>query len=155
LIDRDNNRTRYMGRIGLDLFLRVAIVLGEIFEGDLISGLTFYAIAHANVKHLNRPRVLNPLAEGGLFPDELRKPVSCYSVAKELGLPRETIRRHALKLVARGLCVQTAERRYYVPSLALGAPQFSRLSRILEVELDDAMRDLSQSASNSELARPV
>ena len=134
-----------MGRVGLDLYLRVAVIVGEIFDGDVISGLTFYAIAHANVRHLNQPRVLSPLAEAGLFPDDLRKPVSCYSVAKQLGLPRETIRRHALRLVAAERCVQTEERRYYVPSAVLGAPEFSRLSRLLEAELDCAFLDLQRS----------
>lgn len=139
------NRTRYMGRVGLDLYLRVAVTVGEIFDGDLISGLTFYGIAHSNVRHLNQPRVINPLAEAGLFPDELRQPVSCYSVAKQLGLPRETIRRHALRLVAAERCRQTEERRYYVPSAVLAAPEFSRLSRMLEMELDSAFLDLQRS----------
>jgi len=144
-MDEKQNRTRYMGRVGLDLYLRVAVIVGEIFDGDVLGGLTFYTIAHANVRHLNQPRVLSPLAEDGLFPDSLRQPVSCYSVAKQLGLPRETIRRHVLRLVASGRCVQTDDRRYYVPSAVLGAPEFSRLSRMLEVELDGAVLDLQRS----------
>lgn len=152
MIDRDLNRTRYMGRVGLDLYLRVAVIIGDIFEGDLLTGLTFYAIAHANVRHLNQPRVLSPLAEAGLFPDDLRQPVSCYSVAKQLGLPRETIRRHALRLVASARCVQTEDRRYLVPSAVLGAPEFSRLSRLMEVELDAAIADLVRSGVMSDFA---
>jgi len=146
MADRDLNRTRYMGRVGLDLFLRVSVIVGEIFDGDLISGLAFYSIAHANVRHLNQPRVLSPLAEEGLFPDALRQPVSCYSVAKQLGMSRETIRRHTLRLVSSGLCVQTEERKYYIPSEVLSAPRFSRLSRMLEDELDSAFRDLRRSS---------
>ena len=145
MAEQDLNRTRYMGRIGLDLYIRVSVILGDLFDGDLISGLAFLSIAHTNVRHLNQPRVLSPLAEGGLFPDTLRQPVSCYSVAKQLGLPRETIRRHTLKLVAAGLCVQAERRRYYVPSEVLALPRFSRLSRMLEDELDSAFRDIQAS----------
>lgn len=143
--ERDPNSTRFMGRVGLDLYLRFTIIVGEVFDGDLISGLTFFAIAHANVRHLNKPRALSPLAEGGLFPDHLRHPVSCYSIAKQLGLPRETVRRHALKLVEARRCIQTDDRRYYVPSAVLRRGEFFRLSRILESELDGAFRDLTQS----------
>lgn len=154
MVDRDLNRTRYMGRVGLDLFLRVSVIVGEIFDGDLISGLAFYSIAHANVRHLNQPRILNPLAEEGLFADSLRQPVSCYSVAKQLGMSRETIRRHTLRLVADGLCIQTEERKYYVPAAVLSDPRFSRLSRMLEDELDSAFRDVRQSNLTVDVAGP-
>lgn len=143
--ERDINRTRYMGRVGLDLYLRVAVIVGDIFQGDLIRGLIFYAMARANVLHLNQPRLLSPLAEDGLFPDTMRQPVTCYSLAKQLGVPRETVRRHVLSLVQSGHCVQTEDRRYYVPSATLRTPEFSRLSRLLEGELDAAYADLKRS----------
>lgn len=139
------NRTRYLNRLGTDLFLRIGISLAQVFDGDLLSGLVWVTTAHLNVRHLNQPRVLNPLADGGLFPDSMRVAAPAYSVAKYLGLPRETVRRHLHRLVARNYCSLTEGEGFMVTRDILQRPELVRMARMVEGEVGALVDDLKTS----------
>lgn len=139
------NVTRFVNRLGVDLFIRTAVALAEIFQGDALRGLIFVTTAHLNVAHLNSPRVLNPLASDGLFPDTLRRPTSAYAVAKFLGLPRETVRRHLLALVEAGYCTRAEDNAYVVTSETLRSPAIIRFARFVQTQTMTVVEDLAAS----------
>lgn len=141
----DLNVTRFVNRLGLDLFIRTAVALSELFDGDALRGLIFVSAAHLNVTHLNSPRVLNPLASDGLFPDTLRRPTSAYAVAKFLGLPRETVRRHLLALVESGFCTRVEDNGYVITGDTLRKPQIIRLARFVQTQTMAVVEDLAAS----------
>jgi hypothetical protein len=143
--DDPRNRTRFVNRLGTDLFLRIGVSLAEVFEGDLLSGLIWVTTAHLNVRHLNQPRVLNPLADEGLFPNKLRVAAPAYSVSKFLGLPRETVRRHLHRLVARGYCTLTEGEGFLVTREILSRPELVRMARMVEGEVDLLLGDMKSS----------
>jgi hypothetical protein len=141
----DLNVTRFVNRLGLDLFIRTAVALAELFKGDAVRGLVFVSTAHLNVSHLNSPRVLNPLATDGLFPDSLRRPTSAYAVAKFLGLPRETVRRHLIALVEADYCTRTADNGYVILRSVLERPEVIRFARIVQGQTMALVADLAAS----------
>ena len=139
------NRTRYVNRLGTDLFLSIGINLAAVFDGDLLSGLIWVTTAHLNVRHLNQPRILNPLADGGLFPDSMRVAAPAYTVAKFLGLPRETVRRHLHRLVTRDYCTLTEGEGFLVTRDILQRPELVRMARMVEGEVGALVDDLKTS----------
>ncbi len=95
-------------RFGADYLLRSLHMLGELSDGELLTGLISMAIVQANIAHLTQAK-----DQAGAFPDvervppdEMRRPVSIMALANGLGLPYETTRRHVEKMVARGQCVR-------------------------------------------------
>ncbi len=157
----DLNVTRFVNRLGLDLFIRTAVALAELFRGDALRGLIFVSTAHLNVSHLNSPRVLNPLATDGLFPDALRRPTSAYAVAKFLGLPRETVRRHLLALVEVDYATRTEDNGYVILGATLRRPEIIRFARIVQGQTMMLVDDLAASGigphseARADQARPV
>jgi hypothetical protein len=134
-----------VNRLGVDLFIRTAVALAELFKGDALRGLVFVSTAHLNVSHLNSPRVLNPLATDGLFPDSLRRPTSAYAVAKFLGLPRETVRRHLIALVEADYCTRTADNGYVIVRSVLERPDVIRFARHVQGQTMAVVSDLAAS----------
>ncbi|MFN3521903.1 MAG: hypothetical protein ACK4YQ_06615 [Phenylobacterium sp.] len=118
---------RYVMRLGLDFFVRLATACSELFEGNLLTGLIFVAIAQSSVQHLNKPLRLNPSAVDGVFPDELRRPVSVLGLAQFLGLPYETTRRHVNRLVELGYVNKVGARGVITPSEVMRRPEVDRL----------------------------
>ncbi|MDB5471983.1 MAG: hypothetical protein JWR84_3543 [Caulobacter sp.] len=129
---------RYLLKLGMDYFLRQLTVLSAPFDGDLLLAATFVAICQASVKHLNEPGLPSPLAVEGVFPDGMRRPVTIASVARTLGLPRETARRYVHRLIASGHCRAVGARGVTVPSDVLRSEPINQLAR----EHVDAMRAL-------------
>jgi hypothetical protein len=106
---RDPDKSRVAGRLASDYLLRSLKMLGELADGDLLTGLVSLAIVQANVSHVD-----HALGETGAFdglatipPDVVRRPVSVLAVADSLGLPYETTRRHVTKLIKSGQVVRT------------------------------------------------
>ena len=77
----------------------------DAVDQDLITTLMFLAVSRANTLLVTEQSQLSGEFSGidQIPPDDLRRPISVYAVARELGLPYETARRHAQKLVAAGL----------------------------------------------------
>ncbi|HEY3950267.1 hypothetical protein [Phenylobacterium sp.] len=99
------DKTRLASRLAADYLLRSLKMIGELAEGELLTGLVNLALVQANVSHLDR------VASGfdGVDtppPDEVRRPVSILALSASLGLPYETTRRHVAKMVATGQCVK-------------------------------------------------
>lgn len=100
------DRRRQICRLGIDYQLAVARLITEAIDRDLLSSMILLAIARANVTDVARdPEAVVPY-QGlqGVVPDELRRPVSVYAIARELNTPYETVRRHVVHLKADGLC---------------------------------------------------
>jgi hypothetical protein len=118
---------RYVMRLGMDYFLRMATACSEMFEGNFLTGVVFLGIAQSSVSHLNKPLRLNPAAVEGVFPDDLRRPVSVLGLAQFLGLPYETTRRHVNHLVDLGFVAKAGSRGVVVPSEVMRRPEVDRL----------------------------
>jgi len=88
--------------------LRIA---SDAIDQDLVSTVMFLAISRHNLREVTREAQSSGAYSGldEIPPNDLRRAVSVYALAKELGLPYETARRHATKLVAAGLCDRSDE----------------------------------------------
>lgn len=97
---------RQIYRLGSNYVLRAARLVAQAIDRDMITALIFLAISRANVSAFTAtPEALT--AYGGLDdvpPDEVRVPATINHLARELGLPYETTRRHVVKLKVAGLC---------------------------------------------------
>lgn len=118
---------RYALRLGADYFINMAGALGDLFDGNLLTGLVFLTIAQGSVQHLNRPAQFNAMAVDGVFPDELRRPVSVLGVSQFLGLPYETARRHTGRLEKMGFCRRVGGKGVVIPGEVLRGPEVQAL----------------------------
>lgn len=118
------DQRRQLFRLAGQHFLNTARLIAVAVDRDLVTALTFLSIARANLRDLtlDRERALSYGAIDAIPPDSERVPVSVYAVAKELGLPYETVRRHALKLRKGGVC-QAVDGGLIVPNNALARPE--------------------------------
>jgi len=117
---------RYVMRLGMDFFLRLAGVFGDLFDGNLLTGLVFLAVAQASVQHHNQPVRRNPAAADGVFPDDMRRSVSVLGVAQFLGIPYETARRHVHLLLEAGYVERRGARGVVVPADVMRRPEIDR-----------------------------
>lgn len=68
--------------------------------GDPVSGMILLELAKANIEHLDEAE----LSVEGPLPDSRRMPIRALALAKRVGLPPETVRRHVATLEKGGLC---------------------------------------------------
>lgn len=110
------DRRRQVCRLGMDYQLAVARLVAEAIDRDLLTSMILLAVARSNVVDVARDRNAVGQYQGmeGVVPDELRRPVSVYAIARELNTPYETVRRHVTRLKAEGLC-ESAGRGVIVP----------------------------------------
>ncbi len=101
-----------IGMAGIGLLLTGLRTLHE-FAGDLVKGLVYTAIWTANVRH-----VTNTPAAGdrGVLKDSQRLPVSVLAISNALGLPYETVRRHADALQKEGYCTRVGRKGLVAPA---------------------------------------
>ncbi len=114
-------------RLGSNYVLHAARVVAQAIDRDVIKALIFLSISRANVSAFATTAEA-VTAFGGLSevpPDDVRVPVTVYRVARELGLPYETTRRHVANLKATGLCV-LIDGGLVVPRAVLQGPGFLR-----------------------------
>jgi hypothetical protein len=85
--------------------------VSDVLDQNFVSTLVFLAIVRANVGGITDSReiALRHLALGETPQDAHRLPVSTYALARDLGIPYETVRRHVRKLKTAGLCVTVAK----------------------------------------------
>nr|QQZ49770.1 Rrf2 family transcriptional regulator [Phenylobacterium glaciei] len=97
---------RLTARQSAEYFLNIVRLLDKAVDRDLVTTLTFLSIARANMRVFTTDpaRAMRYAAMDAVPPDSERTPVTVYAIAKELGIPYETVRRHAAKLRKEGLC---------------------------------------------------
>jgi DNA-binding transcriptional ArsR family regulator len=111
------DRRRMAGRVAGYYFLRTVTLLTRVIDEDLVTALVFLGVTRANV----RPLQADPAADAAYAsqaevpPEDLRKPVSVYAVARDLRMPYETVRRHITKLREAGL-IEAGARGVWVPN---------------------------------------
>ncbi|MGQ2990494.1 MAG: hypothetical protein ACT6RD_10210 [Brevundimonas sp.] len=77
---------------------------------DLVSVMLLAAVSNANTSHLDaRPDISQRYLAVGSVTDDLRRPAAVSSLARSLGVPRETARGKAHELVALGLIEMVPE----------------------------------------------
>jgi hypothetical protein len=107
---------RAIMRLFGDYFLRTVRAVTESV-GDVVGGLVLLGIYRANTEHLSNT---GDPADGPdqILDDALRMPVSATQLAERLRLPKETVRRHVMRLLEEGRCVR-ADRGLIVPTVVL------------------------------------
>lgn len=106
---------RFVVRTVNDGFLRLISLLSRSFDGDLLSGIIFLTLAHANTQHLTGA-AREYHATVGVVPDDQRRPASIHSISAFLGVPYETTRRHVNRLIEQGLCERRGGKGVVVPA---------------------------------------
>ncbi len=99
---------RTAARLGVEYVLRTIAIMSEYGDGDFITALVYFAVASGNTVHLDQdPQTAGRYSGLDSVPsDDKRRPVSVLALAGSLGLPYETARRHAAKLVKAGTLVR-------------------------------------------------
>lgn len=118
---------RYVMRVGADFFIDTATAFAGVFDGNLLTALIFISIAQGSVQHMNRPAHISPEAVDGVFPDDLRRPVSVLGLSQFLGLPYETTRRHVGRLIELGYCRKVGGKGVIIPGDVMRSPEVNRL----------------------------
>lgn len=87
-----------------------------------IHAMVHFTIMRTNLAHLeDAPSDMLGEPER-VIPDDVRRPVSVYAVARDLGLPYETTRRHVGVMVNLGLVSRNADGGLIVPAAQLETP---------------------------------
>lgn len=142
MIDAIDQR-RLVARRALAYVVEAARLLTAAIDTDLVSALVFLAISRANVRRITSSQDLAEAyaSAATIPPDELRQPVSAYAVARELGLPYETARRHIGKLHKAGFTQVTA-RGHIIPASTYAMPNIAAALHANEGLMLDLVRDL-------------
>lgn len=131
-----------VARLSTDYFLDTVRAMTEGMNVDMVSALVLHAIGQMNTVGVRRDPGLGS-AFGGLEdvpPDDLRKPISVYSVSRFLRLPYETTRRTCLWLAELGLVNRNEDGAWTVPTEVFASPSmmaaFARLAALTQTYLD-------------------
>jgi hypothetical protein len=120
-------------RVAAAYFLACAGRITRLLDEDIGPSIAFLGVSWANVAHLAAGADAPPV------PDEARAPVTVYRLADNLGMPYETARRYATRLVEAGLCTRS-EAGVVIPEAVLTRPEFRAL--VLETwEATTALRN--------------
>jgi len=134
---------RTVARVANDYALRVIDTTMRAL-GDLLTGIILMEVVRSNTEDMpRRERGGEGDSPDDFVSDELRRPVSITGVAARIGLPVETVRRHAAELFDRGLCVRV-KGGLVVPSAALARPAMVAYSRENLSNLQRMFAGLSQ-----------
>lgn len=109
---------RQILRLTTNMFLEAVEVLMARVGLDLVHTLLYITIVQANVRHITEDPAAVAAYSGlhDIPPDEARRPVSVYAVAREMGLPYETARRHIRRMTEAGLLARDAGGGVWTPS---------------------------------------
>lgn len=95
------DQKRIVARLSSRWFLQTLTLVKSFGGGDILDGLILLAVTEANTRHLNGPEGRYH-SSSDIPPNDVRRPVSVYVVARELGISYETARRHVQRLIKSG-----------------------------------------------------
>jgi DNA-binding transcriptional ArsR family regulator len=107
------SRERLIARLSSSYCLRCLEEVRDLLGGQVITGLTFLALAHAN---------LGGRGEG-------RRPVTAQALAGAVGLPRQTVRRHLKRLEDGGLCSHAGRAGFLILDQPMAHPALAAAAR--------------------------
>jgi DNA-binding Lrp family transcriptional regulator len=138
----DDAVARIVSMLSSEYVLRALQLLADTY-GDIRAGIVAQTIVTANTAHLDAPK-----GEGWRYagvnetpPDEVRRPISVARLAESLGLPYETMRGQARRLIDRGVCVRVRGG-LIVPRAVLEQPAAARSALANVGYVRKFMRDL-------------
>jgi hypothetical protein len=104
-------RTLFVQRLhlglGADYALRLVRLATDLFAGDMLLGLVFMAAVRASSQQFRNAATHHPGDLAEPVPTKARRPISVSALARSLGIPVGTTRRHVLKLTAMGFAERT------------------------------------------------
>jgi hypothetical protein len=118
--DPEHPPIRLVIRLSSDYLLRLAEPVSR-YIGDVVTGLVFMDMVHANTEHLPDSEGGDADAEwapGGFVPDPVRKPIRPPALSERLGIPQETVRRHLARLIVQDRCERNGDG-FIVPARVL------------------------------------
>jgi len=133
---------RTVARVVSDYMLRAVDVAHTEF-GDIVASLLLLETFRANTEHVGGTPAPDLTREDGLLDDRHRKPIRQAELARRLGIPSETARRHVLALESLGYL----ERRpggLMVTAYALTRPRAVRFAAENALHLRRMFGQLSQ-----------
>lgn len=134
---------RLAGRLVVEYVLRFTEPITRHIR-DVVTGLTLMEIVHANTEELDGGQLsAEDQASEGALPDRFRKPISIAALARRLGIPHETVRRHVRHLLDRGLCAKVP-RGYIIPAEALARPPFLQMFLDNQIHLTRLFQSLDE-----------
>lgn len=118
--------SRQVLRLSIAMFLEAIEVLMARVKLDLVHTLLYITIVQSNVRHLMAdPNVASTYAGlQAVPPDEQRRRVSAYAVAREMRLPYETARRHIRKMTDAGLLARDPSGGVWTPASLHSQPDW-------------------------------
>ncbi len=145
--------SRQVMRLGVNHFLEMMIRMARTVDSEPVTAVVMRAIGFANVRHVTIDPGLAAAYASMLTPppgDAERRPVSVYALSKSLMLPYETTRRHAQRLLDRGLVRRAASGGLYIPADVVTRPE---IVEGMSDAADLALTYLSQLARYGVVAR--
>jgi hypothetical protein len=134
--------------LGADYTLRLIRLFTDLLDGDVAVALVFIATAQAGTQHLRNSADYHKLIDGEFFPDELRRPVTISALARSLGVPVETTRRHVMKLCDLGFARRTEGGGVIVTSDILAREEIKALAGANAANMEHLIDGLSRAPSN-------
>lgn len=122
--------TAWVGRLSAAFVLDGVDFITQAIQSDPVSCLIYLAVNRENLAVLlaDAERIQPYVGADAIVPDELRRPASAYRIARVLGLPYETTRRHVVKLVETGWLERTPDGGLIAPGRSLVHPAMQEAS---------------------------
>jgi hypothetical protein len=112
--------------------------------GDVIGGLVMFEVVRSNTGHLpDQDRGGDRPGISSFLPDEERRPARMSAIGARLGVPPETARRYALRLVEQGFC-QRHRNGLVAPAEVLASSSFIGLMTLNHTNLTRMYGSLSR-----------
>ncbi len=134
--------------LGADYALRLIRIFTDLFDGDMNRALVFIAAAQAGTEHLRERGDNVELVSGEFFPDEMRRPVSVSALARSLGIPVETTRRHVVQLAETGFARRTGSGGVIVTSEVLAREEIREAGLLNHGAMETLIDGLTRAPRN-------